>query len=833
MSELEIWNELGNLYFSTGVHDKAVHAYLKAIELDPECAQSYGNLATIYTRQGHYAEAIPLYQKAVELLSNPDDKALLWTCMGDAYRQIDDQDNAIASYMKAGELDPEAAAPIALLSRPISEPRNGGMKRGPAEETHLPAQPMAEAPPPEPISRHESDAADRASTAEPGSGKRAAAEDAASMTEPSPMRLGGSLLSETDENGEAILFIPAACGPGSPAAGGDDQAPAPVYSAQEQAIAGDASRLLASGMLHWRRGDLDQAARTLGDALELAKRLNDSWLEALCLNTIAHVEADLERFDQAIQCYEQAAALAPEHVFPWNNLGLLYNKIGLYQKALHAFQTVMKRYPEDPVSWNGLGDTYHKLGRKEDAIAAYQRSNSCGKDSRQQDSAVVCQLVLRADPDNAQVWAELAGIYFEDEAYEDAIDAYRKVVALLSRPKDKAIVWHRIGVAYSRLGDRDSAVVAYRKAAELDPGTAAYQGALTRAGQAQDELAEAGQDGLQEAAEETPLARLPAFDGAVPPADPDDGAGPEARRAAPAAEPGQAYWIFEPGAAVGTRCPPEPRSGRASTPARRPAPDVDVVTEEAPSAASAAAFSEPLLVESPAQRILEELPARDAQAAAEAAEEPAEISADAIPLTVVETVPQPPDSRSRSLDNDIAAYRRVTELNPRNDRAWDALGNMFLEVGLYHEAITALERAIALQPQKEVYYYHLGLAYATRNRLADAIKAMRKVVELNPEHTLAHCTLARHFRQLGEDAQAEEHLAAVRPSMEKENEYNRACFESLCGNVDEALQLLATALEKKQIQASWARNDPDLEFVRSDSRFLALTSGADEPEDRA
>jgi tetratricopeptide (TPR) repeat protein len=289
--------------------------------------------------------------------------------------------------------------------------------------------------------------------------------------------------------------------------------------------------------------------------------------------------------------------------------------------------------------------------------------------------------------------------------------------------------------------------------------------------------------------------------------------------------------VFEPSAAVGTRFSPTPRSSRVARAVRHAEPEVEVLTEEPPQAVETETFAEPMPAAATTELPFQEMPEQGALETAEVAEEPAEITADSIPLTVVEAFPHAATPKSHTLDNDIAAYRRVTEINPRNDRAWDALGNMLLEVGLYHEAITALDRAIALQPHKDVYYYHLGLAYATRNRYADAIKAMRKVVELNPGHTLAHCTLARYFRQLGEDAQAEEHLAVVRPSMENENEYNRACFESLCGNVDEAIQLLATALEKKQIQVSWARNDPDLAFVRSDSRFEALTSAVDHPED--
>jgi tetratricopeptide (TPR) repeat protein len=175
-----------------------------------------------------------------------------------------------------------------------------------------------------------------------------------------------------------------------------------------------------------------------------------------------------------------------------------------------------------------------------------------------------------------------------------------------------------------------------------------------------------------------------------------------------------------------------------------------------------------------------------------------------------------------TLENDITAYRRVTEINPGNDRAWDALGNMYEAVGLHSEAIAAFEQAISLAPRKEVYHYHLGLAHASRMHYDKAIQALEKVVALNPDYVLAHCALAGYYRRVGIESEAQEHIAIARPSMENENEYNQACFESISGNTDRAVAFLKVALEKQQIQPAWVRSDPDLDFIRTDPRFEAL-----------
>ena len=174
------------------------------------------------------------------------------------------------------------------------------------------------------------------------------------------------------------------------------------------------------------------------------------------------------------------------------------------------------------------------------------------------------------------------------------------------------------------------------------------------------------------------------------------------------------------------------------------------------------------------------------------------------------------------LENDITAYRRVTELNPRNDRAWDALGNMYESACLHSEAIAAFEQAIALAPRKEAYHYHLAIALAYQMHYDQAIQVLQDVIALNPNFVLGHCALASNYRRVGNETAAQEHIAIARPSMEYEKEYNRACFESISGNTDQAFALLEIAREKQQIQIAMLRTDPDLDFIRSDARFEEL-----------
>ena len=55
-----------------------------------------------------------------------------------------------------------------------------------------------------------------------------------------------------------------------------------------------------------------------------------------------------------------------------------------------------------------------------------------------------------------------------------------------------------------------------------------------------------------------------------------------------------------------------------------------------------------------------------------------------------------------------------------------------------------------------------------------------------------------------------------------EDEYTRACFEAVCGSADRALDLLRSALEKRQAPPEWARQDSDFEAIRDELRFQEL-----------
>lgn len=97
----QVWLELGNLFFKSAAYSDAVEAYIHAVKMDPTSGWAHSNLAMSLVFQGKYTEAVPVYLKSIELFTNDKDKATSWNRLGNVYRKLNDQSNALKAYQTA------------------------------------------------------------------------------------------------------------------------------------------------------------------------------------------------------------------------------------------------------------------------------------------------------------------------------------------------------------------------------------------------------------------------------------------------------------------------------------------------------------------------------------------------------------------------------------------------------------------------------------------------------------------------------------------------------------------------------------------------------------
>jgi len=178
----------------------------------------------------------------------------------------------------------------------------------------------------------------------------------------------------------------------------------------------------------------------------------------------------------------------------------------------------------------------------------------------------------------------------------------------------------------------------------------------------------------------------------------------------------------------------------------------------------------------------------------------------------------------------ITEYQKAIELGGLNDHELAVVHNnlvaVYRDLGRQEEAIAEYRRVIELgglnDHELAVVHNGLGNVYRDLGRQKEAIVAYQSAIELDPTDAVLQSSFAAACREMGREEEYETHIRRARELMANESEYNKACIESIAGNVDVALEHLAKALEKAPGLRTWARRDPDFAFIRDEPRFREL-----------
>jgi len=176
-------------------------------------------------------------------------------------------------------------------------------------------------------------------------------------------------------------------------------------------------------------------------------------------------------------------------------------------------------------------------------------------------------------------------------------------------------------------------------------------------------------------------------------------------------------------------------------------------------------------------------------------------------------------------DDARTAYQRAFDLCTTDaERAVMAvtMGDLHRMEGHYDDALLAYKQAVELVPDSIGAHYWLGAAYRLQHLYSEALPYSQRAVELGPDNGPNRISLAAVYRELGREGDFAEQAETARQHMTNADEYDKACFAAICGDTDEALKLLRTALENGSQVRAWARNDPDFESLHDDPRFITL-----------
>ena len=102
--EAEAAFHLGNESYERGEFEQALASYDRALELDPQDANTWGNRGIALANLGRYEEAVASYDRSLEL--DPQD-ANAWGNRGNSLGDLGRYEEALASYDRSLELDPQ------------------------------------------------------------------------------------------------------------------------------------------------------------------------------------------------------------------------------------------------------------------------------------------------------------------------------------------------------------------------------------------------------------------------------------------------------------------------------------------------------------------------------------------------------------------------------------------------------------------------------------------------------------------------------------------------------------------------------------------------------
>jgi serine/threonine protein kinase/Tfp pilus assembly protein PilF len=172
----------------------------------------------------------------------------------------------------------------------------------------------------------------------------------------------------------------------------------------------------------------------------------------------------------------------------------------------------------------------------------------------------------------------------------------------------------------------------------------------------------------------------------------------------------------------------------------------------------------------------------------------------------------------------IAEIKKAQQLDPLSLIINQGVGGKYFYARRYNEAMAQFQRTVELYPHFPPTHQRIGWCYAQKQMYDKAIAEMQKAVELSGSSTQMIAALAYAYATAGRRDTAQGIIAELqRRSKESyvDNYFVATIFAAL-GEKDEAFALLNKACAERSYWMPWLNIDPQLDNLRSDSRFDAL-----------
>jgi Flp pilus assembly protein TadD len=230
------------------------------------------------------------------------------------------------------------------------------------------------------------------------------------------------------------------------------------------------------GRYLFSKGQPEQARRPL----ELALSVNPNLAEAKLL--LVNVYAQSGRFSDALGLAQDLHRADPKAAGPLVLIGALQLGEQNPRAAIDAFEKSLKLNAHSVEAHRGLGQAYSLLGEHDRAEASYREVLKIeGNDVVSLNNLAWILVEVRGKPDQALPLAAkaqrlvpnaggvsdtLGWIHYRRESYGEA---EKLLLQAADRAPSNGLVQFHLGMTYLKLGRKNDAVSAFRRAVKLDP----------------------------------------------------------------------------------------------------------------------------------------------------------------------------------------------------------------------------------------------------------------------------------------------------------------------------------------------------------------------------
>jgi tetratricopeptide (TPR) repeat protein len=179
------------------------------------------------------------------------------------------------------------------------------------------------------------------------------------------------------------------------------------------------------------------------------------------------------------------------------------------------------------------------------------------------------------------------------------------------------------------------------------------------------------------------------------------------------------------------------------------------------------------------------------------------------------------------LPEGIAAFRKATELDPLNGRAWATLGALFVCSGQLEKAREALGRSLEVNPEQAGAGVWLGILFLLEKQPAAALAAFER--STSETLRLAGAAVAHH--DLDQPRDSQQALDTLIAKYSHSGAFQLGQVYAWRGDPDRAFQWLQRAYAQGDGGLLYLKIDPLLRSLRGDSRYVALLKKMNLPLD--